>query len=986
MSFSNTIQNTIDKMNAKANIDSNLMSETTKDSSISQNKYKVGSIIEFVNDRDNSSGKYDNWEMYRRGQQGAVISVSDTKVVIPTPFEDEENYPKEYIYLIQLGMSQINNVPESDIFNPNASILDKVEKRLREKQENKEFKDTEGRIGGSKKEKSAYKMISMSNLNEIEEDEATAIELIKKDRVYPKVDVNDERNRGVSSGTAFLKVELRKSYSAQPDNSKTKRMMYVGYAEYLSQELKEIYTFDEFTKFIEKIKNEIVEKVIEIIRPELSESLLEEKEQNKQEYKRLSIEIQKITHKMNYFADLLYEKYPKANKNIWSEEIPEGENAQYFAYYSDRNILEKERQKFDVNASSSIEKSFLSSFGMSTIGRISYIKQILFKEMFGSRFTNMIYRSSDAVVETYETAKDYDPLSLPESLKLMEIDHVNSGKISLIKAKDLIERVKSLKTKSELDQYFITEKRGLVGYSGGDFALFRHPKNKKFFYYADLSGEEQTHAYKKRHLQALEIEYKNLEKRIESQEHKYRVRENNWDWAFDKKKVETSTPKADIKVNTYPPLSFIKRIGGIKIVEADISPDFIRQKFGFKEVEFGQSLKDTEAKEHVRHFLGAMSDLADILNMNVIELNKLGGLSIAFASRGGGKASAHYESLRKVINITKTRGGGAIAHEYMHYLDNILPKFNRVAYSFKEFASNIKEHKRYKYREKTIDNDMVFRKIDDIFRYIQFRQLPSDIIQEGEPEKAYVKKVIMASERGFSIPDSFNDGTGKYVKPLDIDDYFNRFIKIYHQYKMVENLGKRDIAILGAIVNKFGYKSYEFTFETKSTKFYAESMNRSSDYWSRPWELFARAFETYIYDKLNAVGRENNYLVSGAYFGYEVYPQGDERKVLFSLYNNLMEAIKTEYGISDFTAWTNERVDEYIALEGDKDETVEAGVIINKKTKKVVEKIANSKKIDIVKDKLKELLLLLSVKKMEQGGFVTNDTISDKFINYIKTI
>jgi hypothetical protein len=52
-------------------------------------------------------------------------------------------------------------------------------------------------------------------------------------------------------------------------------------------------------------------------------------------------------------------------------------------------------------------------------------------------------------------------------------------------------------------------------------------------------------------------------------------------------------------------------------------------------------------------------------------------LSIAFASRGSGKASATYESLRKIINITKSKGGGALAHEYMHYIDNIIPKIDR---------------------------------------------------------------------------------------------------------------------------------------------------------------------------------------------------------------------------------------------------------------------------------------------------------------------
>ena len=49
----------------------------------------------------------------------------------------------------------------------------------------------------------------------------------------------------------------------------------------------------------------------------------------------------------------------------------------------------------------------------------------------------------------------------------------------------------------------------------------------------------------------------------------------------------------------------------------------------------------------------------------------LGGrLGMAFGSRGSGWANAHFESNAFVINITKTRGAGSLAHEWLHALDN----------------------------------------------------------------------------------------------------------------------------------------------------------------------------------------------------------------------------------------------------------------------------------------------------------------------------
>lgn len=49
-----------------------------------------------------------------------------------------------------------------------------------------------------------------------------------------------------------------------------------------------------------------------------------------------------------------------------------------------------------------------------------------------------------------------------------------------------------------------------------------------------------------------------------------------------------------------------------------------------------------------------------------------GELSIAFGARGSGNAMAHYEPLRQVINLTKTKGAGSLAHEYGHAIDYII--------------------------------------------------------------------------------------------------------------------------------------------------------------------------------------------------------------------------------------------------------------------------------------------------------------------------
>lgn len=641
--------------------------------------------------------------------------------------------------------------------------------------------------------------------------------------------------------------------------------------------------------------------------------------------------------------------------------------------------VRNELYSIDIHALTSLEEDFVESIGFQKSGTYWMGRQIL-EQVIGKKFVNFINKTSDSAKETYKTAISYESLSLPESLKIID-EKTTSSVESITKFTKALVESDNLSDRASYDAFF--KERGSVGFHQ---YYFNGNRKNKWFKYDELKSVNDIETYTKLYLEDIKKRVVELTLRIGKIKEEFKARENNWDWFFGKKKGTGSTKeRAELKVNSYPPLSFIKRTGGIKIVEADITPHSIREKFGFKEVEFGQSLKDKEAKEHIRHFLGSMADFGDILNMNIVELNQLGGLSIAFASRGSGRASAHYESLRKVINITKVRGGGAVAHEYMHYLDNILPKINRAEYSYKEFSSVFSES-RYGYKPKaSIENQNVFDKIYDIFNYIYNRKTP-EYIDGGvaENETAVIKKVVNANDRGFNIPSSFTPSyngsnyNSLPITPTDIEEYWDLFLKRYSQYRFIENLRKRDYEIIGAIVKKFGFESYEFSFKTNKSLYYANSLNMGSDYWSRAWELFARAFETFIFDKLDKAGRVNNYLVSGDYFDRPegVYPYGQEREHLFLLYDNLMTTIKTEYAIGDFKAWTTERVDEYIALEGDEKETTKAGIIVDEDTDKVVEVITPDKKSGKkkakkekastssgLKFKLMELLVLLDAKK-----------------------
>ena len=100
--------------------------------------------------------------------------------------------------------------------------------------------------------------------------------------------------------------------------------------------------------------------------------------------------------------------------------------------------------------------------------------------------------------------------------------------------------------------------------------------------------------------------------------------------------------------------------------------DFI-DTFGFRAVEFGETMPQKERWEHLNRTFDSFMDLCDILNIKPENISLGGTLALSFGSRGrGGKhaAAAHYEPTKKVINLTRRSGAGCLAHEWFHAFDN----------------------------------------------------------------------------------------------------------------------------------------------------------------------------------------------------------------------------------------------------------------------------------------------------------------------------
>lgn len=127
------------------------------------------------------------------------------------------------------------------------------------------------------------------------------------------------------------------------------------------------------------------------------------------------------------------------------------------------------------------------------------------------------------------------------------------------------------------------------------------------------------------------------------------------------------------KTLSRPKLEHIERVGLKDYRQSrDVTPEEFRKEFGFRGVEFGEWVNAKEGQAHVNHAYDALHDLAHRLGISPSDISLGGKLGFAFGSRGSGEHAAHFEPDTNVINLTKTKGDGSVAHEWLHALDHNL--------------------------------------------------------------------------------------------------------------------------------------------------------------------------------------------------------------------------------------------------------------------------------------------------------------------------
>lgn len=106
----------------------------------------------------------------------------------------------------------------------------------------------------------------------------------------------------------------------------------------------------------------------------------------------------------------------------------------------------------------------------------------------------------------------------------------------------------------------------------------------------------------------------------------------------------------------------------------EVSDAVLLSIFGFKGLEFGKTITPSEKTGFVYALFDACMDLCNVLEASSPAASCFGRLGIAFGSQGRGASTgaATFDADSWQMHLTRTRGGGALCHEFGHALDAMM--------------------------------------------------------------------------------------------------------------------------------------------------------------------------------------------------------------------------------------------------------------------------------------------------------------------------
>ena len=347
--------------------------------------------------------------------------------------------------------------------------------------------------------------------------------------------------------------------------------------------------------------------------------------------------------------------------------------------------------------------------------------------------------------------------------------------------------------------------------------------------------------------------------------------------------------------------------------------------FGFRGVEFGNWNNNAERQHLLDQGFDALLDLAEITGLPPKAISLNGDLALAFGARGHGLSSsrAHYEANYGVINLTKIKGAGALAHEWMHAVDHFFARQDGKTPKTKtenkrgDSVFNVKDPREYfishgnryksEVRAEVLEAikgvmDAIYKRRAEFTEDVSSRErieerTSKDLDQklkmfrdEMSQEQRYGRKKAPATKAQMLKVDmlinkikkgDLGEMTEAPSKAMFKPSFYKTVLDLAEVYKDVRgrqayhNVQGRNVGHAHDIQNAIEAKARADQFlkdakkqrvkeRTVRSEFASEAwkmdQGRTSDYWSTNHEMLARGFEAYVYDRLKGIDARNDFL------------------------------------------------------------------------------------------------------------------------------
>ena len=371
----------------------------------------------------------------------------------------------------------------------------------------------------------------------------------------------------------------------------------------------------------------------------------------------------------------------------------------------------------------------------------------------------------------------------------------------------------------------------------------------------------------------------------------------DWSWA---EKTTTTAPKTTQGETAFAlkVIDRYERVGGRPVRIGSTAA--LKQEFSLRDVQSGNWVLDdpTSAQWHVQQAAEAFADLADLLGVPDSLISMNGRLALAFGARGkgnlgfGGAARAHYEAVQRVINITKMGGGGCLAHEWFHALDNLMVEAETGQPAGKEvyatetpaaLPGDLKDALAHLTRTMTAGT----RRLSKTYEYTSLDVKTAALNLKPRPGGYGTPKVVSLITNAANVHEAVQL----------VENYFEGQRPTPRTKKLAKEWRQIAIAHYGGDPNG-GTLAVEAGETRSEFAHHAVLLDKGvpGKYWSSTRELAARAFQSYVEDTLARQQRRSDYLSAGAdnriYLGDKPFPEGEERTRINAAFDRLIGVMR----------------------------------------------------------------------------------------------